>query len=85
MDAYEKNYEYNKNLKRSTTEELKSTLLIDNKSEYNLNLFSLLNKVNSNKKNPSERKENEYILNLLLMSPKLNKQNKLLCLLLVFF
>ena len=85
MEVYEKNYEYNKSLKRSTTEELKSTLLIDNKSEYNLNLFSLLNKVNSNKNNPSERKENEYILNLLLMSPKLNKQNKLICLLLVFF
>ena len=70
--------------KRSTNEEIKNNLLI-NINEYKLNLYSLINKINSSKKIFSKRKENEYILNLLLISSKLNKSNKLISLLLIFF
>ena len=71
--------EINKNIKRPVNEEI-----INNNSEYNLNLFYLINKVMIYKNNPEQRVENEHILNLLLMSSKLNKSNKLICLILLF-
>ena len=70
--------------KRTTNEEIKNNLLI-NINEYKLNLYSLINKINSSKKILSKKKENEYILNLLLISSKLNKSNKLISLLLIFY
>ena len=74
-----------KNIKPNFNEELKNILLIKNNSEYKLNLFSLITKVSSSKDISHQRIENEYILNLLLTSSKLNKPNKLLCLLLLFY
>ena len=76
----------NKNFyrRRSTNEEIKNNLLI-NINEYKLNLYSLINKINSSKKIFSKRKENEYILNQLLISSKLNKSTKLLSFLLIFY
>ena len=65
--------------------EIKRDILINDNSEYQLNLFYLINIINSNKNDPSKKIENEYILNLLLMSTKLNKSNKVVCLLLLFF
>ena len=73
------NENINENKRRPANEEL-----INNKSEYNLNLFYLINKVFKYKNDPTQTVENEYILNLLLMSSKLNKSNKLICLLLLF-
>ena len=65
--------------------EEKMNLLINNNQENILNIFSILNKVFSEKDNSSLKSENEYYLNLLLMSSKLTKLNKLICLLLLLY
>ena len=84
IENQEKNKEIN-NRKPSLNDDLKNNLLINNISEYKLNLFSLITKVCSNKNMSSKKIENEFILNLILMSSKLNKSNKLICLLLLFY
>ena len=45
-------------------------LLINNNQEYTLNLIDLLSTVYLNKNISSKKSENEYLLNLLLMSSK---------------
>ena len=66
-------------------EDEKNILLINNNSDYLLNIYFLINRININKNIHSKKSENEFILNLLLMSSKLNKSNKLICLLLLFY
>ena len=66
-------------------EQKKNTLFIKDNSGIQLNLFNLINKINSSKADDSQKIENQCILNLLLMSSKLNNSNKLICLLLLFF
>jgi ubiquitin C-terminal hydrolase len=60
-------------------------LLINNNQEYTLNLIDLLSTVYLNKNISSKKSENEYLLNLLLMSSKLDKSNKLVCLSLLLY
>ena len=84
IDNSEQNKELN-NVKKSINEDLKNNLLINNLPDYKLNLFHIITKVSSSKNVVSKTKENEFILNLILMSSKLNKSNKLICLLLLFY
>ena len=84
IDNSEQNKEIN-NIKKSINEALKNNLLINNLPDYKLNLFHIITKVSLSKNVVSKKKENEFILNLILMSSKLNKSNKLICLLLLFY
>ena len=84
IDSPEQNKEMN-NIKNSINEDLKNNLLINNITDYRLNLFYVITKVSAGKNVVSKKKENEFTLNLILMSSKLNKSNKLICLLLLFY
>ena len=63
----------------------KDFFIIKNNPNYSLKLYHLIEKVNSTKDESFEDNNNEYILNLLLMSSKLNDQNRLACLLLLYY
>ena len=66
-------------------EQKRNTLFIKDNSGIQLNLYNLIKDINSEIAKDEKKIENKYILNLLLMSSKLNNSNKLICLLLLFF
>jgi len=84
------NQQVNENIRKESiylnqNDPKKNTLFIKDSSGIQLNLYNLINKINLSKADDSQKIENKYILNLLLMSSKLNNSNKLICLLLLFF
>ena len=63
----------------------KKLFFINDNPNYNLNLFHLIKKINISKDEVSQQKDNEFIINILLMSSKLSETNKLACLLLLYY
>ena len=63
----------------------KKLFFINDNPNYNLNLFHLIKKINISKDEASQQKDNEFIINILLMSSKLSETNKLACLLLLYY
>ena len=63
----------------------KKLFFINDNPNYNLNLFHLIKKINISKDKASQQKDNEFIINILLMSSKLSETNKLACLLLLYY
>ena len=63
----------------------KDFFIINDNPNYILNLYSLIYRINTTIENLSQQKNIEYTLNILLTSSKLNDQNKLACLLLLFY
>ena len=71
--------------KNNNKKNSKNIFNINDNSNYCLNLFQLIKKINKSIDVPSQSKDNEYLLNLLLISPKLNDSNKITCLLLLYY
>ena len=61
----------------------KNFFIINDNPTYCLKLYHLIEKINTTKDEVSEEKDNIYILNILLISSKLNDTNRLACLLLL--
>ena len=59
-------------------------LLINKHNKYSLKIYQLINQINLSLNYKSQISENVYVLNLLLISSKLNKSNKLICYLFLF-
>ena len=63
----------------------KNFFIINDNPNYCLKLYHLIEKINTTKDEVSNEKDNIYILNILLISSKLNDTNRLACLLLLYF
>ena len=74
-----------RSIKNINKKDSKNSLFINDNPDYSLNLYHLIEKIMTYKNEESQRKDNEYNLNLLLMSSKLSKSNKLSCLLLLYY
>jgi len=90
LNRINNNQQVNENIRKESiyliqNDQKKNSLFIKDNLGIQLNLYNLINKINSSKADDSQKIENQYILNLLLMSSKLNNSNKLICLLLLFF
>ena len=70
---------------KSINKNTKRILIINDNPNYSLNIFPLIEKIKNSKDDISKQKENEYIINILIMSSKLSEQNKLACLLLLYY
>lgn len=69
--------------KNINKKENKKFLIINESQNYSLKLYPLIEKIKNSINDISQMKDNEYILNILLMSSKLGEVNKLNCLLLL--
>ena len=71
--------------KNINKKENKKFLIINESQNYSLKLYPLIEKIKNSINDISQMKDNEYILNILLMSSKLGEVNKLNCLLLLYY
>ena len=72
-------------IQKNINEQKLNTFLINDSSNYSLDIYHIIDKINNSIDEPSKQKNNEFILNILLMSSKLSNQNKLSCLLLLYY
>ena len=71
--------------KKNINEKNSKNFFINDNPNYSLDLYHIIEKINLNIDDPSQQKNNEYILNVLLMSSKLSNSNKIVCLLLLYY
>ena len=72
-------------IQKNINEQKSNSFLINESSNYSLDIYHIIDKINNSIDEPSKQKNNEFILNILLMSSKLSNQNKLSCLLLLYY
>ena len=73
------------NMKKLLTKRIQKIYLINYNPNYSLNIYNIIQQIYTSKDVKSQTKDNEYFLNILFMSSKLNDSNKLSCLLLLYF
>ena len=72
-------------IEKNINDEKSNSFLINDSPNYSLDIYRIIDKINNSIDEPSKQKNNEFILNLLLMSSKLSNSNKLSCLLLLYY
>ena len=73
------------NMKKLLTKRIQKIYLINYNPNYSLNIYNIIQQIYTSKDFKSQTKDNEYFLNILFMSSKLNDWNKLSCLLLLYY
>ena len=72
-------------LPKNINDKNSNIFLINDSPNYSLDIYKIIDKIYSGIDEPKQQKNNEFILNILLMSSKLSKSNKLSCLLLLYY